>query len=179
MHGYAAYAHENVTAYLDLIPNVGDAILALSSGFMVYPPSIHADYEATREAIARSRTTFVLLPALDLEICVAETVRRQLGRFTPRRDAAREEAVIRDRFGRYLSLPARKVETMRLLSEVVEAIHVQLARGVPHERSTSDDLVQPVDDPREFLRRYARQSAPDAFRRQRSNLTDLHPRSLR
>ena len=129
VHGYAAYARENVAVYLELIPNLGDAVLALSSGFMVYPPSIHPEYEATREDIAHSRSTFVLLPALDRETCVAETVRRQLARFVSRRDAAREEAVIRDRFGRYLALPAPKVETMRLVSEVVEAIHVQLARN--------------------------------------------------
>ena len=129
MYGYAAYARENVAVCLEVIPHVGAAILALSSGFMVYAPSVHPAYDALKQTITHSHTTFVLLPALDRDICVAETVRRQLGRPFGRRDAAREEAVIQDRFGRYLALTAPKVETMRPVHEVVEAIHVQLGEA--------------------------------------------------
>ena len=114
VHGHVAYARENVAVYLDLIPHLRGAVLALSSGFMLYAASVHPAYGEVRAAIARSRTTVVLLPSLDRETCVAETVRRQLGRPLCRRDAAAEEAVIRERFGRYLALPAPKVETMRL-----------------------------------------------------------------
>ena len=106
--GYEAYARENVAVYLDLAPHLPGSVLALSSGFMVYPASVHPAYAAVTEAIARSRTTVVLLPSLDREACVAETVRRQLGRPVGRRDPAREEAVIRERFGRYMDLPAMK-----------------------------------------------------------------------
>jgi shikimate kinase len=130
-HGYTAYARENVSVYLELAPHVPDAVLALSSGFMLYPPSVHPAYAALTEAIARSRTTVVLLPSLDREACVAETVRRQLGRPFGRRDAVREEAVIRERFDRYLSLPAIKVETMRPPLEVAAAIEATLGVHAP------------------------------------------------
>jgi len=122
-HGYAAYARANVEAYRDLTraPR-GAGVLALSSGFMVYPASVHPAYATLREAVARDRATVVLLPSLDRGACVAETVRRQLARPISRRDAAREQAVIEERFGRYAGLPARKVETMRPAAEVVAAI---------------------------------------------------------
>ena len=75
-------------------------------------------YLEVRAAIAESSTTFVLLPSLDVETCVAEIVRRQVRRpfgLT----ASREEAKIRKRFSIYMALPALKVETMRSPGEVV------------------------------------------------------------
>ena len=126
-HGYDAYARENVALYLEVAPELPDAVLAVSSGFMVYPPAVHPAYTTVREAIAGGPTTIVLLPSLDRETCVAEIVRRQLGRPFGRRDAAREEAVIRERFERYMALPAIKVETMHPASEVAAAIHARLA----------------------------------------------------
>lgn len=131
-HGYAGYARENVAMYLDLVRGHPDAVLALSSGFMVYPAAVHPAYAAVTEAIAGARGTFVLLPSLDREACVAETVRRQLGRALTRRDAAREEAVIRERFDRYLAFPAPKVETMRPAHAVVETIVAMLPWEAPH-----------------------------------------------
>jgi shikimate kinase len=129
-HGYAGYAHENVVVYLELAPHLRGSVLALSSGFMVYPGAVHPTYGEVATAIARSRTTIVLLPSLDRETCVAETVRRQLGRPICRRDAAREEAVIRNRFDRYMALPPPKVETMRPPNEVVAASHRRLAASL-------------------------------------------------
>ena len=135
VHGYAAYARENVAVYLDVVHHLRDAVLALSSGFMVYPASVHPAYAEVRAAIARGRTTVVLLPSLDRETCVAETVRRQLARPLCRRDAAAEEAVIRERFGRYLALPAPKVETMGTPDGVAAAIHARLAADVDQLRA--------------------------------------------
>src|SRR5262245_28483426 len=77
--GYDMYARENVSIYLELAPQLR-GIAALSSGFMVYSAAVHPGYAASAAAIARSRATLVLLPSLDRETCVAETVRRQLGR---------------------------------------------------------------------------------------------------
>jgi hypothetical protein len=74
-----------------------------------------------RDWIEQNPTTFVLVPSLDLEICVAETVRRQLARPFAR-SAAREEAVIRERFAIYVGLRARKIETMRPVSAIVEEL---------------------------------------------------------
>ena len=125
-HGYQAYARANVEVYRTIVSDKYDGILALSSGFMTYPTAIHQCYAELRREIARSPTTVVLLPSLDLETCVVETVRRQLMRPFGRRDAAREEAVIRDRFGTHVSLPATKIGTMRPPAEVAAEIVARL-----------------------------------------------------
>jgi shikimate kinase len=125
-HGYQAYAHANVETYCAIASAEPEGVLALSSGFMTYPPTIHERYAEVRRDIARSPTTFVLLPSLNIDTCVAETVCRQLMRPFGRRDAAREEAVIRDRFGTYVSVPAPKIETMRPPPEVAAEIMARL-----------------------------------------------------
>src|SRR4051812_8619374 len=68
-NGYQAYAHTNVEVYLAIAADSG--VVALSSGFMTYPEEAHPSYVKIRTAIAESPTTFVLLPSLDLESCVA------------------------------------------------------------------------------------------------------------
>jgi shikimate kinase len=125
VHGYISYATQNVECYLEVVgaepkPQLMAQVVALSSGFMTYPTDVHPDYARLRREIATSSTTLVLLPSLDYETCVAETVRRQMGRPFAR-SAEREEHVIRTRFGVYRDLPAMKVETMRPVAEVVEA----------------------------------------------------------
>ena len=120
--GYSAYARQNVEIYNVLLrEGRGDFVAALSSGFMTYPRGIHPRYAALRQDLEESPTTFVLIPSLDRERCVAETVRRQLERPFAR-DAVREEAVIRERFAIYAGLRARKIETMRPLAAVVEEL---------------------------------------------------------
>ena len=122
VHGYEAYATRNVEVYLSVSARAEkQAVLALSSGFMTYRPDIHRAYATCRRSIASSRSTFVLLPSLDLDTCVAETVRRQIRRPFAR-SAEREEQVIRARFATHVDIPARKVETMRPVSEVVDAL---------------------------------------------------------
>lgn len=129
-HGYDAYAARNVQVYADLIRGAAGSgwILALSSGFMTYREDIDPAYVHLRREIALSPTTFVLLPSLDLETCVAETVRRQLLRpFS--RSAEEEEQVIRARFAVHRDLPATKIQTMRPIAEVVEAVAAKLRIG--------------------------------------------------
>jgi shikimate kinase len=118
-HGYTAYGARNVSLYSALVNELRPPyVVALSSGFMTYRDDVHTAYAGWRQRIASSQSTFVLLPSLALEICVAETVRRQL--FRPfARMAEREEQVIRMRFATYASLPARKVATMRPVDAVV------------------------------------------------------------
>ena len=73
-HRYDAYAKRNVEVYFSLVSVVArEAVLALSSGFMAYRRDVHPDYESCRRDIASSPSTFVLLPSLDFEACVAET----------------------------------------------------------------------------------------------------------
>jgi len=129
LHGYASYAMQNVQNYLEVIAEAGRHVLALSSGFMTYAADVHPDYARVRAEIAASATTLVLLPSLDYETCVAETVRRQLGRpFC--RSAEREEEIIRQRFGVYRNLAATKVETMKPISEVVDAAVANLLPNI-------------------------------------------------
>lgn len=127
-HGYGAYAAANVEVYANVTRGMAgrECVLALSSGFMTYREETHPDYPRFRRDIAASPATFVLLPSLDFETCVAEIVRRQLGRpFS--RSAEREEQVIRARFALHRDLPATKIETMRPLAEVVEAVLANVA----------------------------------------------------
>ena len=120
--GYDAYVRQNVETYRSmLLEGNHPRVDALSSGFMAYPKDIHCEYSRLRHDLERSLTTFVLIPSLHREICVAETVRRQLARpFT--RSLATEAAVIRERFPIYVGLRGRKIETMRPLTDVVEEV---------------------------------------------------------
>jgi len=128
--GYDAYARQNVEAYRSLVRESRHAtVVALSSGFMTYSPGVHPEYASIRRDIERSPDTFVLLPSLDLEVCIAETIRRQTARPFGR-SPVREEAVIRARFESYNAVPARKIETMRPIAAVVEEI-VRLLRDEP------------------------------------------------
>jgi shikimate kinase len=99
--GYQAYARKNVDVYRSIATE--DAVLALSS-------------------------TFVLLPSLDLETCVAEIVRRQVHRPLGL-VAAREEAKIRERFTIYMALPAPEVTTLQAPDAVVVEIVSFLRRS--------------------------------------------------
>ncbi len=125
-HGYEAYARQNVQVYLDTVRTLdGEAVFALSSGFMTYNDGVHPDYRRIHREILASPSTVVLLPSLDYEACVAETVRRQLGR-PFRRSGEQEEQVIRARFGVYRSLAARKFETARSVDAVVDDLIAHL-----------------------------------------------------
>ena len=120
--GYGAYARANVERSRALLGDgAGPHVVALSSGFMTYPTNIHPDYASLRSAIEDGPTTFVLIPSLQRDVCVAETVRRQLARPFAR-PAAKEEAVIRERFTIYVGLRAQKIETMRPLTVIIDEL---------------------------------------------------------
>jgi shikimate kinase len=120
--GYDAYARENVETYHSLShEGRGRCVAALSSGFMTYPRNIHPQYADLRRCIEESPTTFVLIPSLNRDACVAETVRRQLARPFAR-SRGKEEAVIRERFPIYVGLRARKIETLHPLTTVVDEL---------------------------------------------------------
>jgi shikimate kinase len=121
-NGYDAYARHNVDVYVAAASNAVAGVIALSSGFLTYPPDVHPAYEAMRRAMENDPRTFVLLPSLDLETCVTEIVRRQLGRPFVRQTAAAAAAVIRQRFLVYMAVPARKITTMRSPADVADEI---------------------------------------------------------
>jgi shikimate kinase len=137
-HGYETYAERNVALYLELVGGpVRPDIVALSSGFMTYEERIHPEYPDLRQLVASSPSTFVLIPSADVETCVSEIVRRQLGRPFAR-SAEREEQVIRARFFTYLALPAGKVVTMQpvesVVTELVGALAAQQAAAADERR---------------------------------------------
>ena len=130
VHGYNAYARQNVQVYLDTLPALdAETVFALSSGFMTYDDDAHADYRCVYREVGASPSTAVLLPSFDYETCVAETVRRQLTRSFGR-SAEREEQVIRTRFGVYRALAARKFETARPVDAVVDDLIAHVLREV-------------------------------------------------
>jgi shikimate kinase len=136
LNGYDSYARANVEAFCSL--QRGDScpgVQALSSGFVTYPDDVHGDYLRVRHDIEVHPNTFVLLPSLDREVCVAEIVRRQIARPFAR-PAEREEAVICSRFETYMALSARKIETMGPLREVVDKIASHLRLGYARRSET-------------------------------------------
>ena len=130
VHGYQAYANQNIQVYLDTLGSFRkEAVLALSSGFMTYRDDAHPDYPGIYREILASPSTVVLFPSFDYETCVTETVRRQLRRpFS--RPAEREEQVIRARFGVYWDLPTKKFETEDPVDTVVDGLVAHLLPNI-------------------------------------------------
>ena len=93
---------------------------------MTYASDIHPEYSRVRRELEQHPNTFVLLPSFDRDVCVAETVRRQIARPFGR-SSAKEEAVIRARFEIYMALPVRKIETMRPAAAAVDEIVAALS----------------------------------------------------
>jgi shikimate kinase len=121
LRGYTAYTRANVETYQTI--ELDSAVIALSSGFMTYPEDTHPQLPTVWQSIVTQPSTFVLLPSLDLEECVTETVRRQRRRpLAHHRTDRREEEVIRERFPVYMDLPGRKVTTMREPADVAAEI---------------------------------------------------------
>jgi hypothetical protein len=114
--------------------------------WMLWPHTGHRSKQQARDRrrrlarwrIAESSTTFVLLPALDLETCVAEIVRRQVHRPLGL-VASREQAKLSDRFTIYMALPAPKVTTLQAPDAVVAEIISVLQRRST-QRSNVGDL---------------------------------------
>jgi shikimate kinase len=133
-YGYDTYTRENVEAYCSVCrEHSGPGVIALSSGFMAYASDTHPEYGRIRREIQECARTFVLLPSLNRELCVTETVRRQVARPFGR-SREKEEAVIRARFEFYTGLPVRKVETLRPTAVIVDEILAALSpapRGNP------------------------------------------------
>lgn len=128
-HGYDAYARENVEAYCsDFREGIRHGVIALSSGFMTYASDTHSECGRIRRELEECAQTFILLPSLNRELCVAETVRRQVARPFGR-SPEREEAVIRTRFEIYMALPMRRVETMRPPVAIVDEILAVLSNA--------------------------------------------------
>ena len=126
-YGYDTYARENVETYCSVVrAAIRPGVIALSSGFLTYPPDIHAEYSRVRRELEQHPNTSVLLPSLDRDVCVGETVRRQIARPFGR-SSAKEEAVIRARFEIYMAMPVRKIETMRSVGGAVDEIIAALS----------------------------------------------------
>jgi shikimate kinase len=121
-HGYDVYVRENIGTYCSLFRGKSrPGIVALSSGFITYARDMHPEYARVRRELEQHPNTFVLLPSVDRDVCVLETVRRQIARPFGR-SSVKEEAVIRARFEIYMTMPMRKIETMRPAAAAVDEI---------------------------------------------------------
>lgn len=61
-NGPHAYANANVEVFLADVSGRTGCVVALSTGFMKYPDTVHARYSALRHALNSKATVFVLLP---------------------------------------------------------------------------------------------------------------------
>ena len=130
-HGYDNYARENIENYCWLLLQENrPGVMALSSGFMTYEPKAHPQYSRVRSEVELCPDTFAVLPSFDREVCVFETVRRQIARPFGR-SGSKEEVVIRARFEVYMAMPVRKVETMRPARAVVDELVAALGTQKP------------------------------------------------
>jgi shikimate kinase len=126
-YGYHSYARENVASYSSSVNGIQAGVIALSSGFMTYARDVHPEYDRILRELEQHSGTFVLLPSLDRDTCIAETVRREIARPFGR-SAAEEEAVIRARFDIYMALPMQKIETIGPVAATVDEILTRLSR---------------------------------------------------
>ena len=94
---------------------------------MTYASDTHPEYGRVRRELEECAQTFVLLPSCNRELCVAETVCRQVARPFGR-SSEREEAMIRARFEIYMAFATRKIETMRPAAAIVDEILAVLSR---------------------------------------------------
>lgn len=134
-HGHRHYAQCNVATYRQLRAGASrPTVLALSSGFMVYPPDITEDYEDLRRTIESDPLTALLMPGWTLEACTERIVQRQLARPYLRADAARERQRIRERFPLYMALRCAHIGT-DALPEAVAADIARLAHTVHSRRA--------------------------------------------
>jgi len=149
-HAYEVYAATNVRVYLDTLASLRqEVVIALSSGFMTYRDDAHAAYRTLHREIADSPSTVVLLPSFDYKACIAETVRRQLGRSFSR-SAEQEDQVIRARFAAYFDLPAKKFETKGPVDALVDDL---VANQLPNIRLQPTARVSSSESSEERARR--------------------------
>ena len=160
-HGYDVYARENVETYCSLCRGESHRdVVALSSGFMTYARDIHSEYSRVRRELEQHPNTFVLLPSLDRDVCVAETVRRQVGRPFGR-PSAKEEAVIRARFDIYMAVPVRKIQTMRPVAAAVDELVAALSLETDAAALVGPSLADLRSSPRVERGRLARKRVSD------------------
>lgn len=124
--GYEYYARTNVDLYIEVSGLAGTAIIALSSGFMLYSHDIHPRIEAIHEFVLASPTTVFLLPSFDLEECVQEIAKRQMSKPYIRSTVEREQKTARKRFPLYAPMGKIRVATNRPTAEVVREITLSI-----------------------------------------------------
>ncbi|USA52288.1 AAA family ATPase [Acinetobacter sp. C32I] len=127
--GYERYALRNFELFLELKAKQQSGsinLIVCSSGFMTYPNHIHRDYIKVKEAVENHPFTFLLLPAVDLELCVQLIVTRQMNRTYLKTSREKEELKIRSRFFSYVGLKCHLILTEPPPDKVVVGINMRL-----------------------------------------------------
>ena len=125
--GYEFYVRTNIELYLELLEQYPSFVIALSSGFMTYDSAIDPRIQQIHREILDDGSTVLLLPAFNLEECVKETVKRQLGKSHNRTSAEVQSELIKKRFHIYKPMGNIKVSTNKSTPAVVEDIVSQLS----------------------------------------------------
>ena len=115
-YGYNTYALRNIELYIQLGKSLSRQqhhILVCSSGFMTYPNDIDQNYIKVKDEIENHIFTFLVLPSLDLEMCVQTILSRQMNRTYLNPVIESEELKIRARFKIYTGFKCRAVLTDR------------------------------------------------------------------
>lgn len=125
--GYEFYVRTNIELYLDMLDRCPSGVIALSSGFMTYDSAIHPRIQQIHREILADGSTVLLLPSFNLEECVTETVKRQLGKSHNRTSAEHQVDLINKRFHIYKPMGNIKITTNKSTPAVVEDIVSQLS----------------------------------------------------
>lgn len=128
--GYDYYARVNVTRYVELTTHIKDAVVALSSGFMLYSTDVHPQIAMIHRALLSSPTTVLLLPSFDLDTCVQETTRRQMAKPHVMSTEEAQRQKIRRRFHEYFPMGNIRVSTDKPFDQVVREIASALEAGI-------------------------------------------------
>jgi len=127
--GYERYALRNFELFLELKAKQQSSsinLIVCSSGFMTYPNYIHHDYIKVKEEVENHPFTFLLLPAVDVELCVQLIITRQMNRAYLKTNREKEEFKIRSRFSIYAGLKCHLVLTEQSPDMVVAGINMRL-----------------------------------------------------
>lgn len=116
MNGYRKYALRNIQLFKELQAQFDInkiTIIVCSSGFMTYPENLDQNYHELKGEIENHIFTFLVLPSLDLEMCVQTILSRQMNRTYLNPVIESEELKIRARFKIYTGFKCRAVLTDR------------------------------------------------------------------
>ena len=124
--GYEYYVYRNIENYLNLKLTNCNTVLATSSGFMTYDSTIHPEIKTIHESILSEKTTILVLPSFDREVCISEITKRQMERVFNSNSRSEHRQKIIERFNIYRNMGHVKVATDKPINMVLRCIISEL-----------------------------------------------------